>query len=1521
MPHIPQPRFSIDINDGDLTLSHNDGLTIGLTIRRTGNKSAQEATVTISNHFGTLFPDKFPSRAEIRVKLDNTLVFTGFIDHAKASTGNPGQIILECVGRTGLLRDMPVRPIVYNSRENETRRDGSGVLVRAHDGRIELPTDKMHIPIFEVDGIRDSDDEVVIVQSIEEDEGIIHVDRKHDGEDLTVNYTVFRAEYDGERADTIVKNLVRRHSSGRIDVSGVASIATTLNFEPNKDSNLLRELGRIRDTLGGQYDFFVDDGDVLHFFERSGDSVLLIEDTEVHQAEFSEDYSAYANVVTARSSTVDREVQTDKTEQLEGTQEHQVEGLNPSGFQVDAVAQGFKAEAQHLEEFQVKGRRNTESDVLDWEVQYNGQRRSVDHADFDDLESLAPDADNVIINDSPVSGPGSETASSTVEVSTDGSGNAYFSSDWLPDLSQTTSDSNDSSDGTWQSVSVADLTRTLITGFVFKGSSSTGQVRFNVYSGEGVGGEQIAESRLIDLSTDGAKSKSGWTPVYFDGGIDVSGETTITFEKSNESGTPDWSYQAATGPYDGGRASTGTNDDFAFQVITSGDPKAAFASLIFWTEQNFDTDKAPTMYVARDYVIGMGSRATWKQMLNNIPALFMDDAGETTSFGVKMEFSNLSTAESGSTAADPRLVDLFGSVAYLDSSEDLDSPSGIVAGGLSGSARADALPTFDRELGSFTEPIPMDPDTHVEPGGNYWLVLADGTASSLTHWFLRYDDGADDSVHEVWADEDNIAISASVVVEDDELKLQPFSTTGFFRTGDLLTADATITHATLTEVKSEKGGVVMPLLSRNQRNFYLPGRSTDPDDPPVNTGEICIIQFDDGDQLRRRTGSKTAWKDVSGNGFDAGQSGGSIGARWDIVDGVFGQAYDPNGTHGGGSFKNRGRLTIEGVHKFLTGDLTLAFHARAQTLSDGNTVLAWGNVPGATETPRTSLWLGINTDGTLTYTHSYGHGEGVEEYTTTTTMFVQDSWEHLALRRDLQNRKVTFYLNGEEKESFSFTEMPDIFTVSDISFFQGSQDIRSADVWVDDIRFWPFVAPSWAIDHVRQYPYHEKQVKFEFPTESDSNDTFTDSPSASGDTNLRVYGALFAAPFYEDRIRMRVGFDSLAGNTGDHFWGDLSSYANIRLDEGEEPTVDTTNVGRSHGSSAAFNGTDQYLRYAHSDGITTRGGFTLMGYLKQDVEDTFQTPWAKEDSYWVQIAATSSTQSTIIVDVYHATGTRRLTADIPLGTQMKHVAVTYDLENIRVFVDGSQEAIEEFDSKMRSSDSRKSLFLGVRDVDGTKSSFWDGSMDEFILLSYAADSSDIETLKDNRSAGLRSPTQFSYRASAFSGSGSKAYSDGKYLVSRDDEQTWVDTLNGTDSNPNGTLAFKLIYGTRERDLSISATRKDLDEIDRIGYEVEKILDVNTDRLDVLESVAEGTLTLLKDGLRKGTVTMPLSPSVAVGDIVTVDYPTKGQSEREFAVASVQHTVSEGHGRTRLQLGEAELSLTAFIKGTEVGFGG
>jgi len=1481
-----QPSFSVEIN-GVEEFNESDGETIGLTIGRSGNKSAQSATVTISNHKGTRYPTAFPSRSEVKVRINGILTFTGFLQNKTVTSGSPGQIVLECAGRTILLKNMAVRPIIYNSEENRTSRDSEGVVVRCQNGKLELPTDPKHIPIFEILSIRDSSDVSITPQQVEYDDGIIFIDHKYDGQLITVNYTCFKEKYEAVAASTVMKDLVRRHAQPFISVSGVTSVATTITFEPNIDSDLFREVGRIRDTLGSSYDFFVDDTDILTLVQRSGTPVKRFDNQHFRSASFSVDDAGYANVVNARSPTTDTTVQLDAISQVEGVQQHQVEGLNPSGTQVDAVAQGFKAIENRLEAFQVKALRNTQSDILGWEIQYNGHKDPINHT-FATLESTTPDSNNVRID--------TGTTPESLHVQNAGTGNAYFSNEWQQDLTQDVTGNFDTSDGAYQSITVSDLTRTDIKGISFASNTASGEVEFEIRSGTGAGGTLLGTSETVDLADADHAIKPNWFPVHFAEVVDVSGETTISIVKNNVSGNPRWEHDNGADSYAGGVSSVGGSTDFAFQVFTVVPVEDILASVVNFTDDVTDANKTPKYYVSRNYEIGFGTRADWIEVLNNLPTLFQNEVGQEDKFGIKIEF------QSNSTTADPLVTEMIGSVAYVDASAALESPSGITVGGLSGSIQASNLPSFDPERGSFTEEVSADADTHLEINGNYWLILYDGDqASSLAHFFVVYDDGAEATKRETWSDETNIGNSSNLTVDTEltQVSITPLKKSATMRSKSLGTTSATMTHAQIRSTENTRGGAILSMVSRNKRNYYYPGRSTDTTKRAVYTGEAAIYQFDDGDFYGDYARDV---RDVSGNGFDI--SGTGFSNQNPQATGQFGDGYSSNGS----------RETRTGeLARWLTGDISLSFYNKAGASSLGDKLLV-----NYASDPTVSLRLRTTAAGKLVYSHTYNHGASTETYTTSTTFLVEGSWKHIGVSRDRSLKKVIFYLDGVETESFQFTNQPDV--VNTDNSFTFADDIPAqgdglVSVW-DEFRVWPSAVPGWLINHVRQYPYDAGPTKFAFPSESDSNDTYTDSQSASGDTTLRVFEYFAPAIYSEDRVRLWLPFDSVGGPAFDE---DYSAYAHTVTNNGA--SIDTTNTGSGYGSSASFDGVNDFVSITHADSLATRDGLTLMGYIKQDVQNSFQTIIGKEDAYEVQLAATSASQSEIIITLKHANGQREHSATIALGTTMKHLTITYDVQILRVYLDGVQVTSRDFGSRLRTSDSRKNLFLGVRDVDGTKAAYFDGSIDEFFLLDYAASSNDIATLIADPHAAKRSPVQFSYTAAGYGTGGAKAYSDGKYLVSRDNEDTWTDDLDGTGSNANGSLAFKLIFGSRSVEKSVACVKKDQTEIDRLGYEVERTINVNTEDYEVLCSVADGFLAILKDGIAKGDIVIDGDTSLKVGDIVTINYPTKGQSETDIAVATVDHIISNGDFYTTLGLGEEERTLAALISGAEAGVGG
>jgi hypothetical protein len=274
--------------------------------------------------------------------------------------------------------------------------------------------------------------------------------------------------------------------------------------------------------------------------------------------------------------------------------------------------------------------------------------------------------------------------------------------------------------------------------------------------------------------------------------------------------------------------------------------------------------------------------------------------------------------------------------------------------------------------------------------------------------------------------------------------------------------------------------------------------------------------------------------------------------------------------------------------------------------------------------------------------------------------------------------------------------------------------------------------------------------------------------------------------------------------------------------------------------------------------------------------------------------------------------------NVPIGTANTHVAITYDGQAISLYLNGSLQAQGEFGSPLPVARTTSNLYIGAQNTPGGAATAltnpFDGKMDEVIWLNYAATAADIAAIDSDYAIGRRSPTQSGYSAAAYDGTGVAAYADGKYLVSRDEGATAVDTLDGSTSNPYGSLCFKMEFGKA----NVQAIRRNEAEIERVGIEVGKVFDVPATDAATLGSIAEGYLEMLSDGLAKGQIAVDGAFPHDVGDIVTVNYPEKGQPLVQYAVAAVDITVTNTDFSSRVQLGEEERSAAGLFGEGEVG---
>jgi Concanavalin A-like lectin/glucanases superfamily len=1477
---------------------------IGFTIRKSGNRSAQTATITIENQDGDFWTDAFPARAPISIIVEGTEEFNGYVDHLAVTDGVPGQVTVECAGRTMRLKDAEVRPIVYDEDLDASERDGGGVPVQVSGGQIQLPNDPRHVPIDDlisvtVDGL------YVLALNMDKANGIVFVDQKYNGSQAIVSYTCFKERYDQEPASDIATDLMERHGQG-FTFSALSAIATPLTFEPSRKGNLLTELGRIRDYLGNTYDFFLDNQDDLNFFQRDATPVAIINGRDVRSASFSVDYSSYANKVTVRSSDAITNVLDPTAGDTGAAFIDVIEGLNPTGSQVDMVSQGFVAQDSRLLDFSVKAARATEEDVIDWSVRYNGRREAI-YETHAASHSLTPDSTNIVF----------VPATDHIHVKANGVGTAYYSSDWREDLNQDTSTTTTTVTTTsniYQTITVADLARKLIKGIAFKTATTANNVTFKIYSGSDGSagpGALLGTSEAVLLGANDHEQETDWFAVYFADPVDVSAETTISIVPNMDAGTMAWG-RSTTTAYAGGTAKNVGVDltsDFTFQFFTVQTLQDILAGVTLFKDSVTNSGRVPLYYMSRNYDIGNPDAATWAPVFNNIPILFTDNTpGAKLGFKISFNSSSLTT--------DPLFYYAKSSVAYAAADVALDQDSGIIVGGLYGTAESDVLPYYNPTTGTFTNPIETD-ETRLEPNGNYWLNLVDGNqVSSASHFTVFYNDGSSAAYTEDWDDSTAVASSTSLDVSDGEAGITRNAKSASFVTSNLFTTANVITAALYVGTNNLRGGRVFPMVSRNHRNYYNPERSTVITKAAANTGELCILQFDIQDVVNSIGTTVKKVVDQSGNGFDAM-------VHW--------QQPNATGKYGAGLTLNKShqsRLGIGGIAQWIMGDVSFAFWLKptAALVTDER-------IFTIRDTTREGFTLAVTAAGQLRITHTYNDGASTETHdtdnTASATVLVNGTFTHVAVRRT-GSTSYDVYFDGVLKNTFAIANAPDFVAThagrgstanSELVLCRASADAATMNGTLDELRIWNRVVEDWVINHVKDYAYRDTNAKFTFPAEADGTDDYTTADAADGVLkNLRVAQFFWPTFNYEDGILLRAPFNfsnSLHASAVVSTATDLSSYAHVATATGSLTTTADLVSGGGTGTRLDLDGSTEAISWGNDDAMHINSSGTLMWYQAQDVTGTKQTIIHKRNEVKVETTATSASLTSLKVTLYCQGGVVRAQEFVGLaaGTAQTHLALTYDGQVLQVFVAGTLAGSADFGSPLAVAKSVFALYLGGENNSGSTVTNWfDGKVDEFMLLNYVATSVQILALDNDLSAGLRGPTQQSYVVSAYDGTSVSIYPEGKFLVSRDNGETWVDTLDGTNSNPYGTLAFRMTFGKD----NVQAIRRDQDEIDRSGIEVGKVFEVPSAHVESLRTAADGYLAMIADGISKGTVVLDGRTDFDVGEIVTVNYPEKGQDFVDYAIASVELVVSDGSFSTTLQLGEEERAIAGLFGAVEVG---
>lgn len=1492
------------IRTGGLELTQDSGLVVGFTIKRSGNRSSQSATVTLSNETGDLWEDDFQARQPLTIDLfDGDIYvnsFDGYVDHLAVGEGNPGHITIECAGRTMRLKDSEVRPLVYDESLDEDERDGPGVVVQVSGGQIQLPTDALHSPIDQLIGIT-IDGEPILALNLDPEGGVIYVDGTYNGQTAVVSYTAFKARYEAEAASDIASDLMARYGPG-FGVTGIEGIATTLTFEPSRFSDLYTELGRLRDQLGGVHDFFLDRDDELQFYAKDAEPIAIVGSMDVRTAQFSVDYTAYANKVTVRSS----DAKTNEIAPPAGPFQSVIEGTSPTGTMADQVAQGFKALDTTADNFRVLAKRATEEDAVDWSVQYNGKRPAISES-FDSAHSLTPDSTNIAI----------DAANDRIHVAANGSGTAYFSSRWAADLTQST-DSTTSSVTTasniYQTITVADLSSTTLKGIAFKTASAANGVTFKVHSGSaGNAGALLGTSEPVLLSDADNEMEADWFAAYFTDAIDLSGETTVSIVPNTDAGTFAWARNAAD-VYAGGASSEG--GDFAFQLLTASTLQDLLAGFAIWDYTAAPAaNRVPRIYIARDYSIGDPDSANWLEVLSNQPRLFTGAAGDR--FGIKVEFN------SNSITTDPLVASVTGAVAYLAADAALDEPSGITVGSLFGQFDAGALPFYNEDSGTLTQPISMDPLTRLEPDGNYWLVLSDGNDDDsgdvgVSHFTAFYDDGASATYTEDWANTGAVSTSTNLDNVDSGIAITRNAKAASLVTSDVLGPTANqITAALVTSDETAQGGRVFQMVSRNRRNYYDPERSTDTSKAASNTGELLILQFDDGD-FTTVAGGGSRVTDQTGNGFDC------------LVRTL---AKNPTGKYGGGintaTATFGGGAAVQGVSgasPWLKADASFQFHYKpTAALADDRGLFAIADVAIA---PNINIMLSTMASGQVKLTHTYDSGASTETHTTDNTnsaaVLTNGAFTRIGVKRT-GSSTVSIYFDGALKNTFTLANPPD--TVPPRTATRGGvQSSPDLVLWfsstgslpdpptgvMDEFRAWPRVVEDWVFDHVGTYAYRNVGAKFTFPAEADGTDTYTTADAADATMkNLRIAQFLWPSFNYESGIRLRLGMDyanTLANVIADPYV-DLSSYAHS-VTASNLSSVDF--VAGAFGEALDLNGSNENLQVANDGNLNFGAEFTWMNYAKFPSAAVAGTMFHKRG----EAKATYDNGTYAIELTCQGAVTRSLSvaATTTNGTNY-HLAFRYDGTTLDIIRDGAVIATEDFGSHLAVASSQEDLYIGCENPTGaTKSNFLAVILDEVTLTDYAATLAQIAELDNDPSAGLRSPIQAGYVVAAYDGTATSAYPDGKYLVSRTDGSTWTDLIDGSNSNPYATLSFRMEFGKE----NVQCIRRNAAEIARAGMEVGRVFNVPATDKATLCSMADGLLALLSDGLAKGQIGLDGLTDWDVGDSITVNYPEKGQVFVDYAIATVELTVGEGDFRVSIGLGEEERSLVALFGTAEVG---
>jgi hypothetical protein len=102
-----------------------------------------------------------------------------------------------------------------------------------------------------------------------------------------------------------------------------------------------------------------------------------------------------------------------------------------------------------------------------------------------------------------------------------------------------------------------------------------------------------------------------------------------------------------------------------------------------------------------------------------------------------------------------------------------------------------------------------------------------------------------------------------------------------------------------------------------------------------------------------------------------------------------------------------------------TGDVTVEFWARADSLSSNPSMVSFG-ADGETEATNILYGVVIKSDGKLKILHEYGGGSN-EFHTTTSSYITTGSWYHVSAVRDTTADTWKVYVDGELKESLSYS--------------------------------------------------------------------------------------------------------------------------------------------------------------------------------------------------------------------------------------------------------------------------------------------------------------------------------------------------------------------------------------------------------------------------------------------------------------------------------------------------------------------